>query len=82
MLEEQPYVVVHLVRLNLVEDEHVGCFCQQREAEAFPDTQLWATGDEEFDVGDLRHKLPKDRQGRRNRFLVVAFVQGIHDDDG
>ena len=38
---------------------------------------LGATSDEEFDLRNLRDKMPKDGQDRRNRLLVDAFVQGV-----
>jgi hypothetical protein len=80
--EEQPYVAVDLTRLNLVEDKHVRCFGQQREPEAFSDAWLRTTGDEELDLWDLGHELPKDGQDCRSGFVVLALVQRVDDDHG
>ena len=62
MPEEQQYVTVHLTRLDLVEDNYACRLCQRREAEAFTDPWLRATGDEEFDFWDLGHELAKDKE--------------------
>ena len=79
--EEQPYIVGDLTRLDLMEDEHIRRFHQEREPETLSNARLRATSDEEFDVGNLRHKLPKDGQDRRSGFFVLAFVQGVDHDD-
>ena len=81
MCEELPYVVVDLTRLDLVEDEHVRHFGQQREPETLPNTELWTAGDKELDGRDLGDELAKDRKDRGSRFFVLAFVQRVDDDD-
>ena len=82
MLEEQPDVIFNLARLDLVEDKYVCRFGQQRKLETIQNVGLWAASDEELDIGDLGHKLPKDRKDCRSRFVVLAFVQGVDHDDG
>ena len=37
VVEEQPHVVVDLIRLDLVEDEYICCFCQEWDLETFSD---------------------------------------------
>ena len=82
MCEEQPYVIIDLTRLDLVEDKYVRRFGQQREPETLPNARLRTAGDEELDSGDLGHKFPKDGKDRGSRFFVLAFVQRVDYDDG
>lgn len=81
LFEEYPDVAVDDARLDVVEDEHLCCSCQQWETEAPLNLPLRATSNEELDPWDLGYKLPKDGQDRRNDFKFLAFVQSVDYDD-
>ena len=61
VIEESTNVVADEAQFDVVEDEHVRCFSQQREVEPFMDSSLRVTGNKEFDPQDLRYELAKDR---------------------
>ena len=43
--------VVHFDGFNLVENKHVSCFCQLREADVSPNARFQADGDEDLALG-------------------------------
>ena len=63
-----------------MEDEHIRFSDKQRKLEAVTNAGLWTACDEEFDLGDLRYKLPKDGEDCRRGFVVFALVQRVDHD--
>ena len=45
------------------------------------DGRFWTTSDEEFDIGNLINIVGEYREDSRGRFLVLAFIQGINNDE-
>ena len=64
MLEEQVDVTSDEAQLDIVEDENVGGFLQQRKAESGLDTRFRSTSQKELDLWHLRYQPPKDGQDR------------------